>query len=487
MAAAGSTWIEAELGAVAAALNAFDLRLVDSGADARRAAVARTITDYLLPRLDDPTAPLVTAVVGPSGSGKSTLVNSLAETKLCPTGPLRPTTRYPVAWSDDPLPASFDGVRSRLGGSTVTAKKRAPDGMVVVDTPPPDVRGPAGFAPPAADVLEVADVCVFVASSLRYADVSGWDLLRIVARRNIPSVFVLNRLPLDTGAQRLLLEDMARRLAGHDLVPRPDPQLVLGIPESPVIVNIGGLFPNEIEPLRKELNRLADPQARLQITSNTVAAALAEVEDRVAAVREVAAEEQMLRAGLTAMVADAYGPAIARLQAAAESGGIAELAGSDDGAADVLSRVVTRESGRSARRAAGAWELHPIGETIVEARPWLWSHGSSTPETAFETIRAWLGTLEDVVLEWTGRWRIGRRRRLVEAVRRGALDRSWIPSRRQLRRLEALGGAVITARRDLGERLVAILEADAGRFTEELGPPIPDAVIDRLTPPEEAQ
>jgi energy-coupling factor transporter ATP-binding protein EcfA2 len=488
MVVAETRWGEDGLGAAAAALGAFEFRLVEGGADAEREALRRSITEYLLPRLDDPTAPLIVAVVGPSGSGKSTLVNSLAEARLAPTGPLRPTTRYPVAWSDDPLPASFDAVRSRLGGSLVEGKRRAPEGMVVVDTPPPDVLGPDGV-PPVAAVLGAADVCVFVASALRYADVSGWALLEIIRRRNIPVVYVLNRLPPGAAAQRMLMEDMARRLAGRGLVPRPDPHLVLGIPESAVIVNIGGLFPNEIEPLRKELASLADPQARRQITERALAAGLADADARLARLLEALAEERMLRSGLAAMAADAYGPATARLQAAAESGGIAEIAGADAGVVAVLSGVVTREAGRAARRAASAWDLHPVGSTLTASRPWLWSHGPTTREDAEAAVREWYRGLDDLVLECSGKRRPGRRRlrRLSTAVRCGALDRAWIPSRRQFKQLQNLDGAVIAARRDLGARLVAVMERDAGRFRSLLGDAIPDVVADRLKPAEVAE
>lgn len=484
MVAAGSTWIETELGAVAAALGAFELHLVDSGADGERLALRRTITDYLLPRLDDPGAPLVAAVVGPSGSGKSTLLNSLAETKLAPTGPLRPTTRYPVAWTDEPLSRPFDAVRARLGGSTVTANRKALDGMVLVDTPPPDVTGPAG-ARPAADLLEAADLCVFVASASRYADASGWSLLEIVARRNIPAVFVLNRLPPDTGVQRLLLEDMARRLAGRGLVARPDPQLVLGIPEAPVIVNIGGLFPHEVEPLRKELASFADPHARRQITGGAVATALSDIEDRVAAVRDSAIDERRLQAGMAAMVGDAYGPAISRLRAAAEEGGIAALTGSHDLATGTLAGIVTREAGRSARTAAEVWELHPAGRAIVDGRPTIWSHGPATREAAESSLAEWLDSLDGLVLRGKGKRRMRRRRlrRLTAVVRSGALDGSWVPNRRQMRRLDGLDEAIIAARRDLGDRLVGVLAADSDRFISELGSPVPASAVDRLTPP----
>src|ERR671938_982618 len=65
---------------------------------ARRAArgVVDQIDDYLLPRLRDLDAPLLTVVGGSTGAGKSTLVNSLLGATVSAPGVLRPTTRAPV-------------------------------------------------------------------------------------------------------------------------------------------------------------------------------------------------------------------------------------------------------------------------------------------------------------------------------------------------------------------------------------------------------
>src|SRR5699024_11159831 len=54
------------------------------------------LEDYLLPRVQNPDAPLLVVIGGSTGAGKSTLVNSILRKSVTESGVIRPTTRSPV-------------------------------------------------------------------------------------------------------------------------------------------------------------------------------------------------------------------------------------------------------------------------------------------------------------------------------------------------------------------------------------------------------
>src|SRR4051794_10383419 len=96
--------------------------------DAARAAraVADQIDDYLLPRLRDLDAPLLTVVGGSTGAGKSTLVNSLVGAPVTTAGVLRPPTRSPLPVRARPAVAALSRARGLAGPPRVPRPARGP-------------------------------------------------------------------------------------------------------------------------------------------------------------------------------------------------------------------------------------------------------------------------------------------------------------------------------------------------------------------------
>ena len=463
------------LAAVATALERIDLTLAGTAAVDLRNATRRLVGEYLAPRVAHPDDDLVIAVVGVSGAGKSTLFNSIARRRLTETGARRPTTLEPVAWGHASLPASLDAIRRRLPGRMVDTLRPPPDGVVLVDTPPPDIVDDSG-EPVCAQILDVADACILVAGAHRYADAAGFDLAARAARRGLTTVFVLNRLPATPELQRVLISDFVGKLARSGLIERPEPGSVIAIAEGVVSSDREGLSTDGVTGLRKEVERLADPHERRRVINAAVAGSTRRVADALAVLRGALITAEARRIELTDPVKLSYAEAADRVVAAVRSGVFAEVKDDPGALAAALGSAAARRAGRAAVRSADRWEL--LGAGLGRG---LFTHGSETPAAARERIEWWQSDIPRLAAELGGRTVRGRRaERLVGATRASVLDPGHSPRRKERRMLERHPGLVAAAAERLDEELAGIVAADAVRFTAGLGPGTPWGILAEL-------
>lgn len=260
------------------------------------------ISDYLIPRVSNLGAPLLVVVGGSTGSGKSTLVNSLLGEQVSLSGAVRPTTRTPVL-AFNPVDQPFfesgrilpelkrvigGGFNNEAGAQSnqallMTPREQVPRGLAILDAPDIDSVSDENRAL-SGQLLNAADLWIFVTTANRYADALPWDLLTEAGARKITVCVVLNRVP--PGAERDIVPDLKRLLSEKDL----DPSLLHVLNETQL--DDQKLIPSErVEPLLAWLNRLAaDSAKREQIAAQTLEGALrrttADVSELIAELQE---------------------------------------------------------------------------------------------------------------------------------------------------------------------------------------------------------
>ncbi len=441
-----------------------------------RAAVVRTINEYLLPRLGEPEAPVVAAIIGSSGTGKSTIVNSLANDRISEVGALRPTTRSPVLWAHRDHGGRYwtefvARVRDRVGPTVevVIGDDDLTAELTVIDTPPAEYLAPSGRSP-AVDVLALADLCVFVTSPSRYADISAWQFLREIRWRGVPMLFVLNRLPADRDEAVALLNDFASRLHSNGLLLEPDAAMVFGVNEALGDRWHGGLDPSAVGALRNELGAVSNTGYRDTLVTMTAFTAGRNVVDRcellVEEFREVADTARLLDAA----VDEAYQGQVAEISSMLAAGDLSDMArhSSWSEAAVDLTAIITRRAGVAAQETATHWLENPTGQALLEGKGnSLWRHTEDTSWDVQGRLEEWEETLADVVARHTKSGAMSPRaaKRLAGKAWSSVVDLEADPPRRVRRKLKGrLDAFRKEAHASLSGVIAAALEVDAGRF-----------------------
>ena len=409
---------------------------------ARAERLRRHVVDYLLPRGRDAGAPLVIVILGSTGSGKSSLFNALAGRVLSPSGVLRPTTRRPVALvhPDDVSADLLPGMTARAAVEVV-ADPGARQGLVVVDAPDFDSVELANRAL-AVELLEAADLVIFITTATRYADQVPWAILGRARQRGVPLLAVLNRLPPETDDADAVVRDYRNLLErGHLEEAGAFGALeVVSVAEGALDAEHDGLDTTAVAPISQALDRLmADDLARRDLARRSLEAALSGLPE---AVDEVAREVDHEAAAATALLAAAASAYAERRKALGDelsrgtflraevlrqwqdfvgagqvarilSQGIGRIAATVRGlfrpgppapAAEVreaafadLVALAIQHADAAARRTATGWLDDPYGERALAVDGTLWGASSALRGRLTMGLEQWAGFVADEI------------------------------------------------------------------------------------------
>jgi hypothetical protein len=296
-----------------------------------------------------------------------------------------------------------------------------------------------------ADVfVEISDLCVFVTTATRYADLVPWQVLSRVRERGMPLVVVLNRVPRDEADRAVVVADAKRLLAGMGISDAD----VITIAEGAVDPAVSGLAREQARPLLDRIARLASTAGeRRAVATRALAGAIkgltplvhgiaddleheaidAEALRRIA--RSVYAEEltalaARLRSGLllraevlrrwndfvgadqvTRFISSGLGRLRAMVLTAFRGTTAAPVSVVEEEMTSTVEALALRHASDAARRTASAWSDRSEAAALVARDPTLWSASERFGPRVRERLGGWMQQILDDVRAHAGRKR----------------------------------------------------------------------------------
>jgi energy-coupling factor transporter ATP-binding protein EcfA2 len=326
---------------------------IDGAAEAEgsRDRLLAQLDEHLLPRLAELSALAVVVIAGSTGAGKSTLYNSLLGEEISEAGVLRPTTREPVL-VHHPADAELLAAGPITDLARVVQHEGAPRGTALLDAPDLDSFVQENRST-AQQLLEGADLWLFVTTASRYGDALPWQALARATERGASVAMVLNRVPKDT--MTTVRGDLLQRLREHGMTDVP----LFVVPDAGP--HEGLLDAAAVKPVRRWLSLLAGPDRSRAVIVRTLKGALGALPAWVDSLAD-AVEAQREAADRLRRVVEDERPAAERLARDAVAAGIVVGAAVEarwrelSGAVGIDRVRVRGDLARSSRRAGRARE-----------------------------------------------------------------------------------------------------------------------------------
>lgn len=404
---------------------------------------------FIKPRAADIDAPLLVVLIGPTGAGKSSVLNAIAGAPVSRTGVLRPTTREAVLYA-----TPDDAERLRAAGRfrliadarlTLAAAPSNAAGVAIVDAP--DIDSVERANRELADtLLEACDLCVFVTTATRYADLVPWNVLERIKAREVPLIVLLNRLPPDRGDREIVVADAERLLAERGLRQDGGKVDVIAVTEGDVDPTAQSVSPEAIRALRARIDQLAsDREERRRLAAEALAGAIrglaplvgdiagdleregAEAEAlRTIAQQTYDGESQALTRALRSgvllrgevlrqwhdfigadQIARFVSTGLNRLRGllllALRGTPIAPVANVEEGMVSSVEALTLRHASEAARRTAELWSERREGAELIARDPTLWSASTALAPALREALRDWMHSVIEDVRTFSGR------------------------------------------------------------------------------------